>query len=314
MDLNPTTTNTSLTQTPDTDTETPPQTQPFKSLSFANGSLKPHNRQPIISPQAQPPPPAAAAAPVMVVSYKECLKNHAASMGGLALDGCGEFLPSPTATYSDPTSLKCAACGCHRNFHRRSSEDPTPKILSIHNISSPSPSPSPVCSPPPVSRLPPSQYYYSSMPQMLMSLSTASPQPSDEYHPKSHPTVMRADNPLGRKRFRTKFTQEQKEKMFLFCERLGWKMPKSNEMLVEEFCNEVGIDRRVLKVWMHNNKNPLRKKDLGCGHNSSVNDENGNGDRVNFETNAYSCKKEIDDNGGGSLNLHVSTTGSSSSS
>ncbi|KAK1352121.1 zinc-finger homeodomain protein 4-like [Heracleum sosnowskyi] len=28
------------------------------------------------------------------VKYKECLKNHAASMGGNATDGCGEFMPS----------------------------------------------------------------------------------------------------------------------------------------------------------------------------------------------------------------------------
>nr|GEW72849.1 cytochrome P450 71B34-like [Tanacetum cinerariifolium] len=31
---------------------------------------------------------------MVVVRYKECLKNHAASMGGKATDGCGEFLPS----------------------------------------------------------------------------------------------------------------------------------------------------------------------------------------------------------------------------
>ncbi|XWS14858.1 hypothetical protein CRYUN_Cryun35bG0044700 [Craigia yunnanensis] len=54
----------------------------------------------------------------MVVSYKECLKNHAARLGGHALDGCGEFMPSPTSTPTDPASLKCAACGYHRNFHR----------------------------------------------------------------------------------------------------------------------------------------------------------------------------------------------------
>ncbi|XP_041014696.1 zinc-finger homeodomain protein 11-like [Juglans microcarpa x Juglans regia] len=312
MDSNPTTTtnsNTFPTQTPATDTETPPQTQPFKSLSFSNGSgLKPHNHQSTVRP------PASAPLPIMVVcSYKECLKNHAASMGGLALDGCGEFLPSPSATHSDPTSLKCGACGCHRNFHRRGTEDTAPKVLSIHRVSSPSPSPSPntVCSPPPLSHLPPSQYYYSSVPQMLMSLSTASPQPSNEHRQDSNPPVTRAENPLGRKRFRTKFTQEQKQKMFLFCERLGWKMPKSNEMLVE-FCNEVGVNRRVLKVWMHNNKNPLRKKEMGFGHNSGVNDDNGNGGRVSFETNAYSCKKEIDNNEDASPNLHVSANGSPS--
>lgn len=76
--------------------------------------------------------PAAAAAAAAVVgddsglSYRECLKNHAASLGGHAVDGCGEFMPSPAADPSNPGSLKCAACGCHRNFHRRLLEAPPP--------------------------------------------------------------------------------------------------------------------------------------------------------------------------------------------
>ncbi|KAM7506747.1 hypothetical protein LguiA_017200 [Lonicera macranthoides] len=51
------------------------------------------------------------------VRYRECQRNHAASVGGYAVDGCREFLPIG----EDGTSgaLTCAACGCHRNFHRR---------------------------------------------------------------------------------------------------------------------------------------------------------------------------------------------------
>lgn len=44
--------------------------------------------------------------------YKECLKNHAAGIGGHAVDGCGEFMPSGDI-------FKCAVCNCHRNFHRK---------------------------------------------------------------------------------------------------------------------------------------------------------------------------------------------------
>lgn len=51
------------------------------------------------------------------VKYRECLKNHAASIGGHANDGCGEFMPSGDEGTLE--ALKCAACGCHRNFHRR---------------------------------------------------------------------------------------------------------------------------------------------------------------------------------------------------
>lgn len=56
----------------------------------------------------------------ITVKYKECLKNHAASIGGNATDGCGEFMPSgPDGTIE---ALKCSACGCHRNFHRKEVE------------------------------------------------------------------------------------------------------------------------------------------------------------------------------------------------
>lgn len=55
-----------------------------------------------------------------VVRYRECQRNHAASLGGHAVDGCREFM----AAGADGTAaaLACAACGCHRSFHRREVE------------------------------------------------------------------------------------------------------------------------------------------------------------------------------------------------
>ncbi|KAG6777709.1 hypothetical protein POTOM_017538 [Populus tomentosa] len=52
-----------------------------------------------------------------VVRYKECLKNHAAAIGGNATDGCGEFIPG--GEEGSLEALKCSACNCHRNFHRK---------------------------------------------------------------------------------------------------------------------------------------------------------------------------------------------------
>ncbi|KAL6009217.1 hypothetical protein ACLOJK_022444 [Asimina triloba] len=49
--------------------------------------------------------------------YGECQKNHAANIGGFAVDGCREFMASGEEGTS--AEFKCAACGCHRNFHRR---------------------------------------------------------------------------------------------------------------------------------------------------------------------------------------------------
>lgn len=67
---------------------------------------------------------------------------------------------------------------------------------------------------------------------------------------------------MAKKRFRTKFSQEQKEKMLSFAEKVGWKIQKQEEAVVQQFCQEVGVKRRVLKVWMHNNKHNLAKKNL----------------------------------------------------
>ncbi|XP_058077380.1 mini zinc finger protein 2-like [Magnolia sinica] len=54
------------------------------------------------------------------VRYGECQKNHAANIGGFAVDGCREFMASGEEGTNG--ALKCAACGCHRNFHRRELE------------------------------------------------------------------------------------------------------------------------------------------------------------------------------------------------
>ncbi|CAI0549189.1 unnamed protein product [Linum tenue] len=53
------------------------------------------------------------------VRYGECQKNHAANIGGYAVDGCREFMASGPG---GAAALMCAACGCHRNFHRREVE------------------------------------------------------------------------------------------------------------------------------------------------------------------------------------------------
>ncbi|KAJ8441342.1 hypothetical protein Cgig2_024854 [Carnegiea gigantea] len=217
MDLtsSPTTPGAAPARAPDSDTDTPPTPQPTMI----------HNHR------HAPSSPTAAA-----VSYKECLRNHAASSGGHALDGCCEFMPGPTFNPTIPTSLKCAACGCHRNFHRRDPDDPAPLHhhlpAAVRRVHSPSPS------------------------QLLLSLSGQSPSgPSDEMDPRVAVYFNGNSKQRSRKRYRTKFSQEQKEKMQEFAERIGWRLRRGEERLVEEFCRSVGVERGVFKVWMHNNKN-----------------------------------------------------------
>ncbi|VVA94622.1 unnamed protein product [Arabis nemorensis] len=194
----------------------------------------------------------------MGVSYKECLKNHAANLGGHALDGCGEFMPSNTATPTDPSSLRCAACGCHRNFHRRDPSDhlsflPAPPFSSPSGTESPpSPSLHHVASPVPCS-------YYTSAPphHVLLSLSSGFPGPTSDQDPTTGVRSENSSKGAMRKRTRTKFTPEQKMKMRSFAEKAGWKINGCDEKSVRDFCNEIGIERGVLKVWMHNNKYSL---------------------------------------------------------
>nr|XP_004234800.1 mini zinc finger protein 2-like [Solanum lycopersicum] len=57
---------------------------------------------------------------IRTVRYRECQRNHAAGVGGYAVDGCREFMPS--GEEGTPGALSCAACGCHRNFRRREVE------------------------------------------------------------------------------------------------------------------------------------------------------------------------------------------------
>lgn len=144
--------------------------------------------------------------------YRECLRNHAASIGSYATDGCGEFIPD------DSTSggLNCAACGCHRNFHRKVSSS-----LSLHAAAE--------------------VIEYGGM-----GMGSAGRQVMAAYSPETS----------SKKRFRTKFTEEQKEKMQGFAEKLGWRLQrKDEEDEIERFCRSVGISRKVFKVWMHNHKN-----------------------------------------------------------
>ncbi|XP_023731362.1 zinc-finger homeodomain protein 9 [Lactuca sativa] len=273
------------TTIPEPESDTPPRSQSIKKLlSFQNG--KPHHHH---------PPPST------VVVYKECLKNHAASIGGHALDGCGEFMPSPTCTPTDPKSLKCAACGCHRNFHRREPINDFPATVTRNHFidfnrpyqtsTSTSTSPTPP-SPPPQ----PTNYAFGG--HLLLSLSTA----ADQTHTTATPMAIKTS---GRKRFRTKFSLDQKEKMTIFAEKLGWKMQRCDDKLIADFCNEIGIRRGIFKVWMHNNKNNFgkREKDITTTAITGV-----------AAAVVRSNDSTHQDNGSDDVHLQASTNGSSSSS
>ncbi|KAK1406722.1 hypothetical protein QVD17_38330 [Tagetes erecta] len=207
--------------------------------------------------------------------YKECLKNHAVGIGGQAVDGCGEFMAAGDEGTLD--GLKCAACNCHRNFHRKevelAAEHYHQKFQhknALHYITA-------------------TPYYHHHRPTGYLKPAPAlalgpgpgpggpGPVHSPFHHrPLALPSTSRDDldemsNPSSsggggvgvsgsKKRFRTKFTPEQKERMLAFSEALGWRIQKQDEGAVVRFCEETGVKRNVLKVWMHNNKHTIGKK------------------------------------------------------
>lgn len=216
--------------------------------------------------------------------YRECLKNHAVSIGGHVVDGCGEFMPS--GEEGTPEFFRCAACRCHRNFHRkeivdcggselwrstnfqynhqngngplnygliRHAANSIPQQTLLHRSSrrhqgfSPGPG----------------------QPVMVAFCGGGEAESSSEdlgrcgdgggWRQEDMAMVVQSQQ-SPKKRFRTKFSEEQKERMMGFAEKLGWKMQKGDEDEVVKFCEEVGVKRQVFKVWMHNNKHAMKRK------------------------------------------------------
>ncbi|CAO2143762.1 unnamed protein product [Urochloa humidicola] len=211
------------------------------------------------------------------VRYRECLKNHAAAIGGSATDGCGEFMPS--GEDGSLEALKCSACGCHRNFHRKDLHDAAdisadhddviyssghraahrllaPAMPPYHRGGTAGADPYAAYAAAAARALPPPPGHGHHHHQYVMPLSMVHNSESDEMDG-GRGGGGGGGGSSSRKRFRTKFTAEQKARMLEFAERVGWRLQKLEEAMVQAFCEEIGVKRRVLKVWMHNNKHSL---------------------------------------------------------
>ncbi|XVE87307.1 hypothetical protein DITRI_Ditri18aG0107100 [Diplodiscus trichospermus] len=241
------------------------------------------NRSSLKSPQQQPPAsqPPLVAGPL--IRHRECLKNHAASMGGHVVDGCGEFMPS--GEDGTPEALRCAACECHRNFHRKEINGESQYAPSCYYTYNPNKNNTrrDTVHPPPPPQLHPQQPTPLHQQRFSLGLSTSPAVPiapvmmnfgggsgGGPAESSSEDLGMFHSNAGGqalhqqpsKKRFRTKFSQDQKDKMMEFAEKLGWKIQKQDEQEVQQFCAQVGVKRQVFKVWMHNNKQTTKKKQM----------------------------------------------------
>ncbi|XP_073033241.1 zinc-finger homeodomain protein 2-like [Primulina eburnea] len=204
-----------------------------------------------------------------IFNYRECLKNHAASIGGNVTDGCGEFMPSGEEGTLE--ALKCAACNCHRNFHRKEhhGESAAAGATMVHPLHLPPPLSSPSMSHHRVRVGGSGHAHWNSMVQPVKmafgssgggGVSAGTDSSSEELDFNSLQVAPPPPKFSSKKRFRTKFTTEQKEKMMVFADKLGWRIPREDDSELQRFCAEVGVKRQVFKVWMHNNKSNSSKK------------------------------------------------------
>ncbi|XP_022971464.1 zinc-finger homeodomain protein 4-like isoform X2 [Cucurbita maxima] len=196
------------------------------------------------------------------VKYKECLKNHAASMGGNATDGCGEFMPS--GEEGSIEALTCSACNCHRNFHRKEIDHPLlgHKLLVGGKNMIAMPKTTTFAYPTAAGAGFLSSRAMTVQPHhMIMSYNMLGGGGGGEEQEEAAGVRAYSGQMMNKKRFRTKFTGEQKERMLRFAEKVGWKILKEEESVVQQLCEEIGVKRRVLKVWMHNNKHNLGTKE-----------------------------------------------------
>ncbi|KAM1256497.1 hypothetical protein PS2_030401 [Malus domestica] len=156
--------------------------------------------------------------------YRECLRNHAASLGSYATDGCDEFILDHTS----PGSIQCVAYGCHRNFHCRvtyaaTSSQAAEGRRSGHHQHHVIMSCSGRCRDLAKNIITQNQFidYNVGEGGLLDSGERIS---------------------SGKKQFRTKFTAEQKEKMLAFAKNLGWKLLRKDlEDEIERLCKSVGL-------------------------------------------------------------------------
>ncbi|XP_074374974.1 zinc-finger homeodomain protein 2-like [Apium graveolens] len=201
--------------------------------------------------------------------YRECQKNHMASMGRYVVDGCGEFMPS--GEEGTALALKCEACGCHRSFHRRDIKDDNNSQQLIFlpnnrytyhqypsrndvNVENRRPGRNHYFQPSTIRNHRDSHIRPEMMPSGGLTDSSSEALNMFRVNVRGREKTMRDEAPSSKKRFRTKFSKEQKVRMQQFAEELGWKIQKEDEEQVEQLCDEVGVERQVFKVWMHNNK------------------------------------------------------------
>ncbi|XP_007045440.2 PREDICTED: zinc-finger homeodomain protein 14 [Theobroma cacao] len=158
-------------------------------------------------------------------TYRDCQRNHACYLGGYAIDGCSEFIPS------NNKESHCKACGCHRNYHR--------KVPFIYSKESPE-----------IGHRSGKSFWSLREAKRIARQHRVLPAPSPQ-------VLVRKQQNSNRKfkQRKSKFTGGQREAMRALAETLGWTMRnKGRQTEINRFCGRIGVSRLHFKTWLNNNK------------------------------------------------------------
>ncbi|XWS34377.1 hypothetical protein CRYUN_Cryun21dG0033700 [Craigia yunnanensis] len=156
--------------------------------------------------------------------FRDCQRNHACYLGGYAIDGCSEFIPSNTL------ESHCKACGCHRNYHR--------KVLLIDlEVQSPEKGHGNVKS-----------FWSLREAKRIARLLHVIPVPISQ-------EVQQNSDHHNFKQRKSKFSRGQRAAMRAFSDSVGWTMRnKGRQAEINIFCERIGVSRLIFKTWLNNNK------------------------------------------------------------
>ncbi|KAH0768286.1 hypothetical protein KY285_004157 [Solanum tuberosum] len=187
-----------------------------------------------------------------LVKYLECRHNYAARSNGYVLDGCGEFCP--TGAPETLESFICAACHCHRNFHRKVEVEVEDGVESpIISINHPSHGTPLVImdNPPPQYTVRPRAQLCETFGKNNIDVETKMEMDGGEIEVRE---LKRKYNSCSSSSVRIRLDPYQRERIWIFAnEIMGWKWTKNNEQVIP-FCDEIGITPKFLKNWINNTR------------------------------------------------------------
>ncbi|XP_069149151.1 zinc-finger homeodomain protein 4-like [Solanum lycopersicum] len=191
------------------------------------------------------------------VKYLECRHNYAARSNGYVLDGCGEFCP--TVALQTPESFICAACHCHRNFHRKVEveveDEAESPIISINHPSHGTPLVIMDDPPPSQSKVKTGAQLCETSEKNNTNVETKMEMDGREIQVKK---LKREYNGCSSSSVRIRLDPYQRKRIQNFAnEIMGWKWKKSHEQIIP-FCDEIGITPNFLKNWINNTRRRTR--------------------------------------------------------